>query len=186
MFTVNNDIMKVGFSNVLKEIERLEQAVLLANIQVADIIAKDGIEIVIHNANTMITHEESLDEKEFATDWNVAKVKKVGLVTEVEIKNESQRATYLEYGTGIVGEFSPHPNPNSYNGGWEYFVDSPQKRINSAGEMGWYYSNEYRQRQWTSGIPSQPFYYQSAKDIKKMLPTWYRKLIRKNMRGGLK
>ena len=184
MFVVENDIMKVGLNVALKEIEKLERAILLANIEIADVIKTKGLEIVIHNANTMITHEESLDEKEFAVNWNVANVNKVGLVTEVQIKNENQRSTYIEYGTGVIGEFSPHPKPESYSGGWEYFVESPSKRVNSNGEMGWYYSNEFKQRQWTMGIPSQPFYYQSALDIRRMLPTWYRQLIIKNMKGG--
>lgn len=62
-------------------------------------------------------------------------------------------AVFVEYGTGIVGANSPHPNPIS---GWNY--DS-----NDHGESGWWYEKEKGSGdfRWTKGSPSKPFMYET-------------------------
>lgn len=64
----------------------------------------------------------------------------------------SDYAIFVEYGTGIVGENSPHPEPAP---GWSYDV-------NGHGEKGWSYfdakQNRYR---WTKGEPAHAFVYRT-------------------------
>ena len=79
-------------------------------------------------------------------------------------------AVYVEYGTGIVGEANPHPEPN----GWEY-------DINGHGEAGWFYpvkdgpqSNAWHpagrkaagvRLAWTRGMPARPFMYNTMLEL---------------------
>ena len=65
-------------------------------------------------------------------------------------------AKFVEYGTGIVGQYDPHPYPPS---GWVY--DS-----NAHGVEGWWYYNENDgQVHWTQGMKHRPFMYNTAREL---------------------
>lgn len=71
------------------------------------------------------------------------------------IKAGAPYAVYVEFGTGVVGKSQPHPSPD----GWRY-------DINEHGESGWWYFNDYTGHpQWTKGIPSRPFMYNTAREL---------------------
>lgn len=78
-------------------------------------------------------------------------------------------AWFVEYGTGVVGAASPHPEAGA--AGWNY-------DINGHGEDGWFYpygkSNKHKFRfnpetgkyqPWTDGEPAKPFMYDSRQHI---------------------
>ncbi len=71
------------------------------------------------------------------------------------IKAGSPYAVFVEFGTGIVGQTSPHPDPKD----WQY-------DINKHGEDGWIYFNERDGRwHWTKGVESRPFMYNTAREL---------------------
>ena len=73
------------------------------------------------------------------------------------IKAGAYYAAYVEFGTGVVGSQSPHPNPN----GWQYDV-------NAHGDEGWvYYDDESGKFRWTKGFKSRPFMYNTARQLEK-------------------
>ena len=73
------------------------------------------------------------------------------------IKAGANYATAVEFGTGVVGKQSPHPNPD----GWQY--DS-----HNHGEDGWvYYSDALGGFRWTKGFKSRPFMYNTARQLEK-------------------
>lgn len=72
-------------------------------------------------------------------------------------------AVYVEFGTGLQGQQSPHPESGSY--GWVYDV-------NNHGEAGWSYFNERDGKyHWTTGMPSRPFMYLTAKELDRICET---------------
>jgi len=73
------------------------------------------------------------------------------------IKAGSPYAVFVEFGTGIVGQTSPHPDPKD----WQY-------DINKHGEEGWIYFNERDGRwHWTKGVESRPFMYNTARELER-------------------
>ena len=73
------------------------------------------------------------------------------------IKAGAYYAAFVEYGTGVVGKESPHPNPD----GWQY--DSHQH-----GDKGWvYYDEDSGKFRWTKGFKSRPFMYNTARQLEK-------------------
>ena len=73
------------------------------------------------------------------------------------IKAGAYYAVYVEFGTGVVGSQSPHPNPQ----GWQY-------DINGHGDEGWvYYDEESGSFRWTKGFMSRPFMYNTARQLEK-------------------
>ena len=68
-------------------------------------------------------------------------------------------AFYVEYGTGPIGEASPHPEPDRV--GWEYNI-GPTIHLNEKHPewgVGWYYPGDDGKWHWTQGQPSRPFMY---------------------------
>lgn len=184
MYRVENDIMKVGMNQAIKDIQMLERALIKANDQLADKIKDEGLKIIRRNADMMVNSEEAMleDIKQYATDHNVGEIIRAGRVTEVELMNTSDKAKYIEYGTGIVGKDNAHPELPS---GWVYYEDSPFKRKVNEVE-GWFNKSSLGYLHFFKGMPSQPFYWQSKIDIKKKLPKWFSTLLKKNMKGGMK
>lgn len=73
------------------------------------------------------------------------------------IKAGAYYAAYVEFGTGVVGSRSAHPNPQ----GWQYDA-------NQHGDEGWvYYDDESGQFRWTKGFKSRPFMYNTARQLEK-------------------
>lgn len=85
------------------------------------------------------------------------------------VRTDSVHAVYVEFGTGIRGQNSPHPVGLP---GWVY-------DINKHGEQGWWYpttssdTNPYKHRgkdgswwAWTKGIPARPFMYETAMGLR--------------------
>lgn len=74
------------------------------------------------------------------------------------IKAGAMYATAVEFGTGVVGASSPHPNPQ----GWQY--DS-----HNHGDSGWVYYDDYSgQYRWTKGFKSRPFMYNTARELERV------------------
>ena len=73
------------------------------------------------------------------------------------IKAGAYYAAYVEFGTGVVGKSSSHPNPQ----GWQYDV-------NNHGDDGWVYYDDYSGKfRWTKGFKSRPFMYNTARELEK-------------------
>jgi phage gpG-like protein len=78
------------------------------------------------------------------------------------VKTDCPYAGFVEFGTGIVGKGSPHPEAGTH--GWKY-------DINEHGEKGWvYYDRKRGKFFWTKGRPSVPFMYLTAQELKQMAP----------------
>lgn len=76
------------------------------------------------------------------------------------IYTDCEWAAFVEFGTGIVGSENSHPNPDLAS--WKYDV-------NEHGESGWMYFKE-GEWHWTKGMPSRPFMYETARDLKRLIP----------------
>lgn len=76
------------------------------------------------------------------------------------IKIGTNYAIFVEYGTGIVGKNSPHPNAK----GWKYDV-------NNHGMKGWwYFDNKQNRFRWTRGQLANAFIYKTVKLLKSESP----------------
>lgn len=109
------------------------------------------------------------------------------------VKCKCGYAVYVEFGTGVVGKGSRHPNvgilgnytPPSYNGHKYTGYDSQ-----GHGELGWWYPttesdpNPYKRKTkdgklyaWTKGMPSRPFMYNTAQKLRQLVIPTARGLI---------
>lgn len=76
------------------------------------------------------------------------------------VVSTATHSIFCEFGTGVVGANSPHPNIAI--AGWSYDV-------NQHGELGWWYIGRDGQAHWTKGMPSRPYMYETAKMLRNMV-----------------
>lgn len=73
------------------------------------------------------------------------------------VVSTAPHSAFVEFGTGVRGMGSQHPDPNLAN--WKYDV-------NEHGEAGWWYWGDDGRWHWTAGMPSRPYMYDTAKAMK--------------------
>lgn len=77
-------------------------------------------------------------------------------------------AEFVEYGTGVIGERSPHPNLPP---GWIYDTGG-------YGDKGWvYYDEQSGEFRRTAGMPSRPFMYQSSETLRERSKDIMKKVV---------
>lgn len=77
------------------------------------------------------------------------------------VRATAPHSAYCEFGTGVMGEGSPHPDPGI--AGWRYDV-------NEHGDAGWWYKGDDGEWHWTKGMPSRPYMYETAQILKEAVP----------------
>lgn len=73
---------------------------------------------------------------------------------------DAAHAAFVCFGTGVVGANNPHPEVAI--AGWKYDV-------NSHGELGWWYIGKDGEAHWTKGMPSRPYMYNTAQQLRQMV-----------------
>lgn len=94
------------------------------------------------------------------------------------IRNDEEKWTYHEYGTGVIGSQIPHTAEALAKAGWKYDV-------NAHGEKGWWYpikedddddnphkwtDESGRLRAWTKGLPAERAFYDALERAREMFP----------------
>lgn len=107
-----------------------------------------------YNYMISIVREETGELKNSIT-WEFKTSNQKGI-----IKVGSDYGIFVEYGTGIVGKNSPHPNAQ----GWRYDV-------NNHGINGWWYFDDKQNRfRWTRGQSANAFIYKTVKLLENESP----------------
>ena len=86
------------------------------------------------------------------------------------VKVTSDHVAFVEFGTGVVGQQSPHTNGEYLSkAAWGYATG--QKIFTTKdGKTGWIYPTDDGGFRFTEGMKSRPFMYQTALEIQKEFP----------------
>lgn len=134
-------------SSAIKQLEDYRTHISRSEPEIVGAIVDRGVELAKDNAMYM----NAYDKGDLVN----------GIVGEKDASRGAVKATaphsaYVEFGTGVRGANSPHPNPGL--AGWKYDV-------NEHGEEGWWYWKD-GEWHWTAGMQSRPFMYQTAQQLR--------------------
>ena len=79
-----------------------------------------------------------------------------------------EHAAFIEFGFGLKGAENPHPDTSL--AGWKY-------DINEHGSAGWFYFKD-GEWHWSGGQPSKPFMFETARDLKRLVPKIAKEVFR--------
>ncbi len=81
----------------------------------------------------------------------------------VELVNQGEDVAFIEFGTGMMGQQSPHPLAGE--AGWEYYTPTRYKR-SVGGRKGWFYKNKLTgELTFTQGMIGTKAMYEARLDI---------------------
>lgn len=83
------------------------------------------------------------------------------------VKVASDHVAFVEFGTGIVGQGSPHTNGEYLSkASWQYASGSKIFTTKN-GKVGWIYPTDDGEFRFTEGMQSRPFMYETALQLEK-------------------
>ena len=80
----------------------------------------------------------------------------------------SDHAAFVEFGTGIVGQQSPYHGKLPEGVSWQYASGKTIHQI-SDGRYGWFYQDDNGDWWFTEGMPSRPFMYLTANELRQIV-----------------
>lgn len=141
-----------GFRNLAKQIREYRENLPNKCEELAYRLAEEGVAI----SQLKIIDFDAVFSGELLNSMNLEPGDIVSNGASYFIYTDCAWAQFVEFGTGIVGSENPHPEVN----GWKYDV-------NEHGEKGWFYFKD-GEWHWTKGMPSRPFMYETAKELRDM------------------
>lgn len=80
----------------------------------------------------------------------------------------TDHAMFVEFGTGIVGKRSPYPGKLPEGVDWQCASGKTIRQL-ADGRYGWFYQDGNGEWWFTEGMPSRPFMYYTAQELKKIV-----------------
>lgn len=160
--TISFTLDASSIARAIRELEQYRDDLVNAVNELVRKLTEDGIRVAAVNVQRL----GALDTGELADSF-------MGVYDEVGqmgfLRTDCWYAVFVEYGTGVVGQGSPHPGP------WVPPIVFYKDRIYTQhdtyghGDNGWWYISEHDgHRHWTKGQPSRPFFYQTYMELAQM------------------
>lgn len=140
-----------GFRRISREIHRYRNDLTDKCYDFAEKMAEEGVKL----AKFKISGYDAIETGELLNSLNMEPGDVASNGASFVIYTGCEWAAYVEFGTGIVGSESPHPDTGLAN--WKYDV-------NSHGEAGWFYYKDGVWH-WTKGMISRPFMYETGQEL---------------------
>lgn len=150
------ELTEAGIDRALAELEKFKKDFLAKCDELIEYLAKQGAVTAKGNVTMMVGHltgATSTGRLAESIYWKFDKESRTGIIA-----TDLYYAVFVEYGTGIVGEANPHPEPT-----WSYDV-------NGHGTDGWNYIGEDGKLHWTMGQISHPFMYNTYTELMRTAP----------------
>lgn len=137
-------------NRAIKEVRQYKQEVIAKTKALVEALTNRGVDVARIQLKQMGAEYTGLLSSSMSGYFSTASG--IGI-----IRAGTSYAVFVEFGTGVVGANSPHPEPT----GWQYDA-------NGHGDNGWFYYNENDLRwHWTKGMESRPFMYNTARTLEK-------------------
>ena len=150
MPTIKLKLNDQSINQALKELTAYKKKVDAAGENLTHSLTEQGVSLAQLNASYMSIYDTGELVRGIDSQYQGDK----GYVV-----SSAPHSAFAEFGTGIVGATSPHPNPTL--AGWKYDV-------NQHGEEGWWYWKD-GEWHWTAGMPSRPYMYDTAQMLRQMV-----------------
>ena len=81
---------------------------------------------------------------------------------------DSSHAIFVEFGTGVIGKANPYTGTLPEGVKWEYASGKTIRQL-SDGRYGWFYKGTDGNWYFTEGMPSRPFMYNTANELRSII-----------------
>ena len=147
-----------GIKNAIKELKRYKQSVETKTKLLVQQLTDYGAEIVRVKIVNMGAYYSG--ELLSGVDGYYSPSLNVGFV-----RVTSDHVAFVEFGTGVVGQNSPHKNGEYLSkAAWQY-ASGAKIFTTQDGRVGWIYPTDDGGFRFTEGMPSRPFMYETTLEL---------------------
>ena len=144
---ISMTLSQKSVQNVIKELRSYQNSLEYKCRLLAEKLAEKGVEI----AQTYVASLDAIFTYELNSSIHAEHVKDVQGGGIYAVVAGTDHALFVEFGTGIVGQQSPYPGK------------LPD------GRYGWFYRDDNGQWWFTEGMPSRPFMYYTANELRDLI-----------------
>lgn len=148
-----------SIDEILYQLDDYQRKVEQSGIELTRRLTEHGVSLAKQNATYMNIYDsgELVNKIDSQYDGNTGR-----------IVSGAAHSAFCEFGTGVVGKGSQHPEPMP---GWTYDV-------NEHGEEGWWYYDDQGNKRWTKGMPSRPYMYDTARMLRNMVEPMAKEVLK--------
>ena len=161
---IKMELSQKSIQNAIQELRSYQNSLEYKCRLLAEKLAEKGVEI----ARLQVTDLDAVFTGDLMRSIHSEHVRDIkgGGVYSVIADDES--ALFVEFGTGIVGQESPYPGELPDGVTWEYASGKTIRKL-ADGRYGWFYRDDNGQWWFTEGMPSRPFMYYTANELRDLI-----------------
>lgn len=156
------ELGKKGFDQLIKDLDKLERELIVANDLITQELATityDEVRKNAYRANEPLIVTEILSKTEILNEQS-------GKTSSKIVYTNSPKATFAEFGYGIVGQENPYVYDdfiNKSNAGYiGYNIDTDAKKTDDNGRQYWFYRDESNRLMKSYGEVPLNIYYDAS------------------------
>lgn len=160
MTTIHLELSEQGITRALKAIENYKSDIVRKVEKMCQDLASQGVQICVAQILQLGIHD---------TGYLYSSILGAGDRDGAIIICGCEYAVYVEFGTGVKGQGSPYPGPAMAKAAYQYLGGTTYVTLPD-GRYGWFYPGDDGRWHFTEGMPSRPFMWNTAQELRNILP----------------
>ena len=159
-----NYFSQISVQNAIKALQSYQDSLTYKCQLLAEKLAEKGVEI----ARVQIADLDAIFTSELLQSVHSeykGSIKGGGVWAVVA---DSKHAAFVEFGTGIIGKANPYKGTLPEGVDWQYASGKTIRQL-ADGRYGWFYKGKDGNWYFTEGMPSRPFMYNTANELRSII-----------------
>lgn len=159
-----NPLSQSSIQNAIKALQSYQDSLTYKCQLLAEKLAEKGVEI----ARVQIADLDAIFTSELLQSVHSeyrGSIKGGGVWAVVA---DSSHALYVELGTGVIGKANPYKGTLPEGVDWQYASGKTIRQL-ADGRYGWFYKGKDGNWYFTEGMPSRPFMYNTANELRSII-----------------
>lgn len=159
-----NPLSQSSIQNAIKALQSYQDSLTYKCQLLAEKLAEKGVEI----ARVQIADLDAIFTSELLQSVRSeykGSIKGGGVWTVVA---DSKHAAFVEFGTGVIGKANPYKGTLPEGIDWQYASGKTIRQL-ADGRYGWFYQGKDGNWYFTEGMPSRPFMYNTANELRSII-----------------
>lgn len=159
-----NPLSQSSIQNAIKALQSYQDSLTYKCQLLAEKLAEKGVEI----ARVQIADLDAIFTSELLQSVHSeyrGSIKGGGVWAVVA---DSSHALYVELGTGVIGKANPYKGTLPEGVDWQYASGKTIRQL-ADGRYGWFYKGKDGKWYFTEGMPSRPFMYNTANELRSII-----------------
>lgn len=159
-----NPLSQSSIQNAIKALQSYQDSLTYRCQLLAEKLAEKGVEI----ARVQIADLDAIFTSELLQSAHSeyrGSIKGGGVWAVVA---DSKHAAFVEFGTGVIGKVNPYKGTLPEGVDWQYASGKTIRQL-ADGRYGWFYKGKDGNWYFTEGMPSRPFMYNTANELRSII-----------------